>query len=115
MKFNANDFYLGTTEDNLVGLFLSYSKKLSKASNKEICGNVVHLIWNIATFTTDYLCPSCQESNLRISSSTDHNHIYETCDNCLTTFENGEFVERPDEMIPATKKEVDDFLINAKQ
>lgn len=111
-KFQKNDFYLGTTDDNLEGLALFYSEELLKATEKEICGNVVHMIWDVATFMTDELCPSCQDSNLKIASSTDQKNTYKTCDNCLITLKKGQFIERPEEMIPATRKQVDYILEN---
>ncbi|MDT0015802.1 hypothetical protein QJV03_01220 [Listeria swaminathanii] len=105
-QFKESEFYLGTTDDNLEGLALGYSETLIGADEKEICGNVIHMIWDIATFMTDELCPSCQDANLKIASSTDRNNIYKTCDNCLITMENGQFIERPKEMIPATKEQI---------
>lgn len=88
------------------GLALGYSETLIGADEKEICSNVIHMVWDIATFMTDELCPSCQDTNLKIASSTDRNNIYKTCDNCLITMENGQFIERPKEMIPATKEQI---------
>ena len=44
--------------------------------------------------------------------STDQKNIYKTCDNCLITIEKGQFIERPEEMIPATRKQVDYLLEN---
>lgn len=111
-KFQKHEFYLGTTDDNLEGLALFYSEELLEVTEKEICANVVHMIWDVATFMTDELCPSCQDSNLKIASSTDQKNIYKTCDNCLITIEKGQFIERPEEMIPATRKQVDCFLEN---
>ncbi|EFR88720.1 hypothetical protein NT05LM_0681, partial [Listeria marthii FSL S4-120] len=105
-QFKESEFYLGTTDDNLEGLALGYSETLIGADEKEICGNVIHMIWDIATFMTYELCPSCQDANLKIASSTDRNNIYKTCDNCLITMENGQFIERPKEMIPATKEQI---------
>lgn len=111
-KFQKYDFYLGTTDDNIEGLALFYSEEMLKATEKEICGNVIHMIWDVATFRSAELCPSCQDSNLKIASSTDQNNIYKTCDNCLITLEKGKFIERPEEMIPATRKQVDYLLKN---
>ncbi|EIE5753365.1 hypothetical protein LDQ66_001023, partial [Listeria innocua] len=101
-----SEFFLGTTDDNLEGLALGYSETLIGADEKEICSNVIHMVWDIATFMTDELCPSCQDTNLKIASSTDRNNIYKTCDNCLITMENSQFIERPKEMIPATKEQI---------
>ncbi|MPR76081.1 hypothetical protein D7389_12860, partial [Listeria monocytogenes] len=93
-RFKESEFFLGTTDDNLEGLVLGYSETLIRADEKEICSNVIHMVWDIATFMTDELCPSCQDANLKIASSTDRNNIYKTCDNCLITMENGQFIER---------------------
>ncbi|SEO97099.1 hypothetical protein SAMN04488134_1281 [Amphibacillus marinus] len=105
-KFKEYEFYMGTTDDNLEGLASFYAKEMVGASEKEICGNVIHMVWDIATFMTEELCPSCQDSYLKIVSSTDQKTIYKSCDNCLITIKNDEFIERPEEMIPATKKQV---------
>ncbi|EAF0861797.1 hypothetical protein CFF26_01275 [Listeria monocytogenes] len=105
-RFKESEFFLGTTDDNLEGLVLGYSEMLIRADENEICRNVIHMIWDIATFMTDELCPSCQDANLKIASSTDRSKIYKTCDNCLITIENGQFSERPKEMIPATRKQI---------
>ncbi|EAC8166999.1 hypothetical protein B4U51_08095 [Listeria monocytogenes] len=105
-RFKESEFFLGTTDDNLEGLVLGYSETLIRADENEICRNVIHMIWDIATFMTDELCPSCQDANLKIASSTDRSKIYKTCDNCLITIENGQFSERPKEIIPATRKQI---------
>ncbi|MBC1676894.1 hypothetical protein HB938_03490 [Listeria welshimeri] len=105
-KFKEEEFYLGTTDDDLEGLVSFYANKMLAATEEEICGNVIHMVWDIATFMTEELCPSCQDANLKIASSTDQTIIYKTCDNCLITIENKEYVERPKEMIPATKRQI---------
>ncbi|AQY51489.1 hypothetical protein PWEIH_14946 [Listeria weihenstephanensis FSL R9-0317] len=105
-KLDSSDFYLGTSKDNTEGLVRGYAKEMVKATKKEICYDAVHLIWDIAAFTTQETCPSCQDDELKIASSTDQMKIYKVCDNCLITQLDGEFVDRPQEMIPATKKQV---------
>lgn len=105
-KFKEDEFYLGTTDDNLEGLASCYAKEMLEATEKEICGNVIHMVWDVATFMTEELCPSCQDANLKISSSTDQTIIYKTCDNCLVTIENDKYIERPKQMIPATKRQI---------
>lgn len=59
---------------------------------------------DIATFTTNEICPRCQDSNLKISSSIDTKQNYKTCDNCIVTIYHNSFIERPEEMVPATRK-----------
>ncbi|MFS0882878.1 hypothetical protein [Metabacillus niabensis] len=104
MKFKASDFYLATTEDNIELAINIYIKNIPNFTEREICKHVMSLIWDIATFMTDEICPSCQDSNLKISSSIDTKQIYKTCDNCLVTIYHNSFIERPEEMVPATRK-----------
>ncbi|MBC1501080.1 hypothetical protein HB943_10750 [Listeria weihenstephanensis] len=109
-KFDSIDFYLGTSEDNLEAMVFHYSGQMKKATEEEICYNVIHLIWDIATFMTQEVCPSCQDENLKIASSIDGTKIYKTCDNCLITILNNEFIDRPQEMISATKEQVNKIV-----
>ncbi|MBC1574525.1 hypothetical protein HCA78_05815 [Listeria booriae] len=106
-KFDAADFYLGTSEDNLEVVISHYSRQMKNATEERICYNVVHLIWDIAAFMTQEVCPSCQDENLKIASSIDKTKIYKTCDNCLITLLGNIFIDRPTEMIPANKEQVD--------
>lgn len=57
MKFKASDFYLGTTEDNIELAINIYIKNIPNFTEREICKHVMSLIWDIATFTTDQICP----------------------------------------------------------
>lgn len=104
---DSSELYLGTSDDNLELGISNYTITLINKNNREICGNVLNLVWDIATFQTNEKCPSCQDDNLKITSSVDRRIIYKRCDNCLITMIKQKFIDRPEEMIPATKHQVD--------
>ena len=57
----------------------------------------------------DKECPVCGQSNLRLVSSKD-GYIYEFCEECLFTSVNGELTELKDELYPAKKFQVIDYV-----
>ncbi|GIO22185.1 hypothetical protein [Oceanobacillus sp. J11TS1] len=59
--FKAKDFFLGTSDENLEGSIHLYAGRLKNASNKDICENVIHLLWDIAAYMTKEICLSCQD------------------------------------------------------
>jgi len=114
-RFKASDFYLGTSEDNFKLAIRYYVDKIPNFSDRDICKNVINLLWDLATYMSNEVCPSCQDSTLKIASSLDKKQIYKTCDSCLITIFQNTFIKRPEEMVPATRKQVDslDDYLNA--
>jgi len=104
--FKAEEFFLGTSDYNFKNGVPFYSEKMKDASEREICHNVMNLVWDMAAFTTKEICPSCQDDYLRLGSSVDRSMIYKICDNCLSTLLDNQFVESPHDIIPATKEQI---------
>lgn len=108
-KASSSDYYIGSSDDNFRVAINYYLPKIRNCSDQDLCRMVMNLLWDLATFMTDEPCPNCHDSNLKIASSLDRKQVYKTCDNCLTTLYNNQFIERPFEMVPATKKQISAF------
>ncbi|WP_086312696.1 hypothetical protein A5821_000282 [Enterococcus sp. 7F3_DIV0205] len=111
-KFKSKNLILGHSDDNLEIAIPFYTNKIKKGLNEEeMSKQVSSLIWDLSAYMTDEECPSCHDSNLRLTVATSNtNQIIKFCDECLYTGIADKHVDVKDDLIPAPKNLVKSYL-----
>lgn len=113
---NSKKLILGHSDDDFEIAIPFYVNQLKAGTSEEkICNQVAGLIWDLSAYMTDEVCPSCHDSNLRLTTKTNEiNQIIKFCDECLYTGIDGVSIEIEEDLIPASKDLVESYL-NMKQ
>lgn len=113
-KLDSKNLIIGHSDDNFEIAISFYMNQINKGLNEEELSNQVSsLIWDLSAYMTDEECPSCHDSNLRLTIiSSEINQIIKFCDECLYTDINGKRVDIEDDLIPAPKSIVKSYLKN---
>jgi hypothetical protein len=112
---NSKNLILGHSDDNFEISIPFYIKQINKGiDEKEICNQVVSLIWDLSAYMTHEECPNCHDNNLRLTVTNKANQIIKFCDECLYTDINDKHVDIQDDLIPASKKIIDSYLKDHK-
>ena len=109
IKFKSKDFYIGKSDDMFDKGVDFYKNNVGNVDDEQIARQVVSLLYSLSSYMLDKECPVCGQSNLRLVSSKD-GHIYKFCEECLFTSVNGELTELKDELYPAKKFQVIDYV-----
>lgn len=111
-KLNSKNLILGHSDDIFEIAIPFYTNKIKEGLNEEeISNQVSSLIWDLSAYMTDEECPSCHDSNLRLTVTTNNaNQIIKLCDECLYTGIAGKHVYVEDDLIPAPKSLVKSYL-----
>lgn len=111
-KLNSKNLILGHSDDNFEIAIPFYTNQISKGLNEEELSNqVASLIWDLSVYMIDEECPSCHDSNLRLTTTTSEtSKIVKFCAECLYTGIDGKHVEIQDDLIPASKDVVESYL-----
>lgn len=83
-------------------------------NEEEIIKEVVYLIWEIITYMTDEVCPSCFQTNLRLYTDRFQQDVYEMCVECFACRKGEDWIHLKQDLYPATKYLVTSFLSNSK-
>ncbi|EAH3523558.1 hypothetical protein D5V67_15585, partial [Listeria monocytogenes] len=108
----STSLILGHSDDNFEIAIPFYTNKVIEGLNEEELSNQVSsLIWDLSAYMTEELCPSCNDSNLRLTTMVSREDtLVKFCDECLYTGIRNERVEIEEDLVPAPKKKVEEYL-----
>lgn len=111
-KLNSQNLILGHSDDNFEIAISFYNNQIKEGLNEEeISNQVSSLIWDLSVYMTNEECPSCHDSNLRLTITAGKaDQIIKFCDECLYTGIDGKHVDIEDDLIPAPKNMVKSYL-----
>ncbi|MBC1547819.1 hypothetical protein HCJ27_11980 [Listeria sp. FSL L7-1435] len=111
-RLDSTSLILGHSDDNFEIAIPFYTNKVIEGLNEEELSNQVSsLIWDLSAYMTEELCPSCNDSDLRLTTIVSREDILvKFCDECLYTGIRNEHVEIEEDLVPAPKKKVEEYL-----
>lgn len=111
-KLDSKNLMLGHSDDNFEVAISFYTDKIVGGLNEEeISTQISLLIWDLSAYMTEEVCPSCHDSNLRLTSMIKEKKvIVKFCDECLYTGINDEHVEIEEDLVPASKELIESYL-----
>ena len=102
IEIDVDELIIGTNGDDFELRLKSYIRQ--ESISIEIIWNILaQLIWDLAVPVTENVCPFCHCDNLVVLVDKEKKHVYETCENCFYTVEDGIQIMRPKELFPANK------------
>ena len=90
-----------------------YVNNFDEYSEKEIILQVSGLIWSLCVYMINQECPACHQANLRLLERS--GKIYEFCEECLFKSCNGSLVKIGEELFPAKKELVLNYLFQKNE
>lgn len=109
-KLNPSDYILGTSDQDYTSLKIHLmSRELTK---KEELKESVMLIWDLISYMTDEICPSCNQANLRLYTDTNYRDVYAACEECFSCRKDGVWIISNEELYPANSYLVHRYLKN---
>lgn len=111
-RVDSTGLILGHSDDNFEIAIPFYTNKVIEGlSEEELSNQVSSLIWDLSAYMTEELCPSCNDSNLRLATMVSKGDILvKFCDECLYTGIRNEHVEIEEDLVPAPKKMIEVYL-----
>ncbi len=106
IKMNADEYIIGTNGDDFEILTKTYIR-LEGISVEIIWQILSQLIWDLTVPVTNKICPFCRCDNVVLLADKEKKHLYESCENCFGTAEDGIRIMRPDNLFPASKDMVE--------
>lgn len=95
------EYILGQSDQDFVSV-IAYLATQSLTLEQTIRETVL-LIWDLISYTSDEICPGCQQTNLRLYTGENTSDIYETCIECSARRKNGQWIYSREELYPANK------------
>lgn len=111
-RVDSTSLIIGHSDDNFEIAIPFYTNKVIEGlSEEELSNQVSSLIWDLSAYMTEELCPSCNDSNLRLTTMVSKEDILvKFCDECLYTGIRNEHVVIEEELVSASKKMVEVYL-----
>lgn len=111
-RVDSTGLILGHSDDNFEIAIPFYTNKVIEGlSEEELSNQVSSLIWDLSAYMTEELCPSCNDSNLRLTTMVSKGDILvKFCDECLYTGIRNEHVKIEEDLVPAPKKMIEVYL-----
>lgn len=108
-KLDSESMILGHSDDNFeIAIPFFTNKVLEGLSEEELSTQIASLIWDLSAYMTEEVCPSCKDSNLRLTSTLDvEKSVVKFCDECLYTGKGDKHIAIEGELIPASKERVE--------
>lgn len=112
---SSNSYILGHSDDNFNIAIPFYIKQINEGLSEEgISNQISTLIWDLSAYMTNEECPSCHDSNLRLTITNENNQVIKFCDECLYTGLDGRHIDIEGDLIPAPKEIVEKYLNDIK-
>ena len=108
VNYKSDDFIIGHSDDFFDKGIRYYVNNFGEYSEKEIILQVSGLIWSLCVYMINQECPACHQANLRLLERS--GKIYEFCEECLFKSCNGSLVKIEEELFPAKKELVLNYL-----
>jgi len=112
VNYKSDDFIIGHSDDFFDKGIRYYVNNFGEYSEKEIILQVSGLIWSLCVYMINQECPACHQANLRLLERS--GKIYEFCEECLFKSCNGSLVKIEEELFPARKELVLNYLFKKK-
>ena len=108
VNYKSDDFIIGHSDDFFDKGIRYYVNNFGEYSEKEIILQVSGLIWSLCVYMINQECPVCHQANLRLLERS--GKIYEFCEECLFKSCNGSLLKIEEELFPAKKELVLNYL-----
>ena len=102
IEMDYRNFVIGTNGDDYEKLVKIYCERKNILLEDVWC-ILAQLIWDLSVPVTTEICPFCHCDNVVILVDKTECHLYESCENCFRTLENGIQVIRPKDLFPANR------------
>ena len=113
VNYKSDDFIIGHSDDFFDKGIRYYVNNFGEYSEKEIILQVSGLIWSLCVYMINQECPACHQANLRLLERS--GKIYEFCEECLFKSCNGSLVKIGEELFPAKKELVLNYLFQKNE
>ena len=113
VNYKSDDFIIGHSDDFFDKGIRYYVNNFGEYSEKEIILQVSGLIWSLCVYMINQECPACHQANLRLLERS--GKIYEFCEECLFKSCNGSLVKIEEELFPAKKELVLNYLFQKNE
>ena len=113
VNYKSDDFIIGHSDDFFDKGIKYYVNNFDEYSEKEIILQVSGLIWSLCVYMINQECPACHQANLRLLERS--GKIYEFCEECLFKSCNGSLVKIEEELFPAKKELVLNYLFSKNE
>ena len=113
VNYKSDDFIIGHSDDFFDKGIRYYVNNFGEYSEKEIILQVSGLIWSLCVYMINQECPACHQANLRLLERS--GKIYEFCEECLFKSCNGSLVKIEEELFPARKELVLNYLFKKNE
>ena len=113
VNYKSDDFIIWHSDDFFDKGIRYYVNNFGEYSEKEIILQVSGLIWSLCVYMINQECPACHQANLRLLERS--GKIYEFCEECLFKSCNGSLVKIEEELFPAKKELVLNYLFQKNE
>ena len=113
VNYKSDDFIIGHSDDFFDKGIRYYVNNFGEYSEKEIILQVSGLIWSLCVYMINQEYPACHQANLRLLERS--GKIYEFCEECLFKSCNGSLVKIEEELFPAKKELVLNYLFQKNE